>query len=72
MTSRYVRPDVKAKRRNYDNPECPLHVGNLSIYLLGVFLFVRAALPIYAMKFQTEALPGGGLSFAHERRILET
>jgi hypothetical protein len=28
MTSRYVRPDIEAKHRCEEGPDCPFHGGN--------------------------------------------
>jgi hypothetical protein len=40
MTSRYVRPDVKAQHHDYEDPDCPFHVSNLRIIWEPLF-FVR-------------------------------
>jgi hypothetical protein len=39
MTSRYVRPDVKAQHHDYEDPDCQFHVGNLSIIWEPLFVW---------------------------------
>ena len=41
MTSRYVRPDVKAQHHDYEDADCPFHAGNLSIIWERLFSELR-------------------------------
>ena len=44
MTSRCVRPDVKAQHHDYEDPDCPFHGGNLSIIWERLFFVPRSGL----------------------------
>lgn len=44
MTSRYVRPDVKAQHHDYEDADCPFHAGNLSIIWERLFSESRSGL----------------------------